>query len=100
MVVIGASAGGVEALQALVRGLPSDLAASVLIVLHIPAQSPSLLHTILGRASRLPVLQPADGQELEAGHIYVAPPDYHMLVEPGHIHLSKGPKENRHRPAI
>lgn len=100
IVVVGASAGGVEALVKLANELPADLPASVFIVLHIPAQSPSLLPEILSRAGQLKAVHPKDGEAIQQGCIYVAPPDQHLLVERGHIHLVHGPKENRHRPAI
>jgi len=100
IVVIGASAGGVEALSRLVSMLPPDLSAAIFIVLHIPAQSPSLLPEILSRSGPLPARHPVNEEQIKHGQIYVAPPDHHMLVEQGHIHLTRGPKENRHRPAI
>lgn len=100
VIVIGASAGGVEALSKLVSMLPADLPAAVFIVLHIPAQSPSLLPEILSRQGPLPAKHPENGEKIRNGQIYIAPPDLHMLVQQGHIHLSRGPKENRHRPAI
>jgi two-component system, chemotaxis family, protein-glutamate methylesterase/glutaminase len=100
IIVIGASAGGVEALSELVGMLPSDLPAAIFIVLHIPAQSPSLLPEILSRKGPLPAAHPHDGEQIKPGHIYIAPPDRHMLIEEGYISLSRGPKENRHRPAI
>jgi two-component system, chemotaxis family, protein-glutamate methylesterase/glutaminase len=100
IVVIGASAGGVEALSTLVSTLPADLLAAVFIVLHIPAQSPSLLPEILGRQGPLPAIHPQNGEKIRQRQIYIASPDLHLLVEHGHIHLSRGPKENRHRPSI
>ena len=100
IVVVGASAGGVEALMKLVSKLPANLPASVFIVLHIPAQGPSLLPEILSRSGRLKAVHPIDGAAIQQGCIYVAPPDLHLLLEPGHIHIVRGPKENRHRPAI
>src|SRR5262249_5782164 len=100
IVVVGASAGGVEALMTLVRGLPSNLSASIFIVLHIPAQVPSLLHDLLNRAGTLPAVTGTDGDIIEHGRIYVAPPDHHLLVDPRHIRIVRGPKENRHRPAV
>lgn len=100
IIVVGASAGGVEALTALVRDLPSDLAAAVFIVLHIPAQSPSLLPSILSRAGPLVAVHPKDDTRIEHGRIYVAPPDHHLLIEDGRMRVMRGPKENRHRPAI
>jgi two-component system, chemotaxis family, protein-glutamate methylesterase/glutaminase len=100
-VVVGASAGGVDALIQLVRNLPHDLAAPVCIVLHIPADSPSLLPQILNRESPLQVLSPQDEQRWENGKIYIAPPDRHLLfAEDGTLHVARGPRENRHRPAV
>jgi len=97
--VVGASAGGVEALRVLASGLPREFDAAVFVTLHIGA-GPSALDTILSQAGPLPSKRPKDGEQIERGTIYVAPPDYHMLVAQGHIHLSHGPKENRTRPAI
>ena len=100
IIVIGASAGGVEALITLTATLPPDLKAAVFIVLHIPAQSPSLLPDILNRAGSLKVVSATDNAEIENGHVYVAPPDFHLLIESKHMRVVSGPKENRHRPAI
>lgn len=99
IVVVGASAGGVEALRLLVSGLPVEFDATLFVTLHIGAR-PSILDSILSRAGPLPAKRPKDGEQIERGTIYVAPPDYHMLVAQGHIRLSHGPKENRTRPAI
>ena len=100
IIVIGASAGGVEALTTLVRNLPLDLPASIFIVIHIPAQSPSLLATILSRVGHLPAVQASDGLVIQPGYIYVAPPDHHLLLEENRMRAVRGPKENRHRPAV
>src|SRR5689334_12118404 len=100
IVVIGASAGGVEALTNLVNALPADLPAAVLIVLHISVNAPSLLPTILGRDSKLPVTHAVDGEPITRGRVYVAPPDQHLLLEDKSIKLVRGPKENLHRPSI
>jgi two-component system chemotaxis response regulator CheB len=100
IITIGASAGGVEALAKLVSGLPGDLPAALFVVLHIPANTTSMLPAILQRAGPLPVSHPIDGAKIECGHIYVASPDHHLLVEHGNIRLIWGPTENRHRPAI
>src|SRR5438270_410467 len=100
IVVVGASAGGVEALETLVRTLPPGLPAAIFVVLHVPAQSPSFLPVILSRSGLLETVQASDGLEIKHGHIYVAPPDHHMLVERGHVQVVRGPKENRHRPAV
>jgi len=100
IIVVGASAGGVEALITLVRSLPADLPAALFVVLHIPAQNPSALPAILNRSGPLPAVHATDRQEIVPGHIYVAPPDHHLLVEQGYVRVGRGPKENMHRPAI
>lgn len=100
IIVVGASAGGVEVVTKLVEGLPPDLSAAVFIVLHIPPFARSVLPDILARSGRLPVEHPRSGEEIRRGHIYVAPPDRHLIVEKNHILLSAGPRENRVRPAI
>ncbi|MBD0387171.1 MAG: chemotaxis protein CheB [Nostoc sp. C3-bin3] len=100
IIVVGASAGGVEALTYLVKNLPSDLNAAVIIVLHVSSNGTSILPKILSRAGKLPVAHAQDGEAIAHGWIYVAPPDYHLLVELGYLRLTRGPKENRHRPAI
>lgn len=100
MIAIGASAGGVEALMHVVRDLPRNIHAALFIVLHIPADAPSLLPELLNRSGMLLASHAVDGQEIQHGHIYVAPPDYHLIVEKGRMRVVQGPKENRHRPAI
>jgi len=90
----------VEALRSLVRALPADFGAPICVVLHRPAHSVSLVAGILERAGRLPAHDAIDGERLEPGRIYVAPPDQHLLIEPGHLRLSRGPRENLSRPAI
>ena len=100
IIVIGASAGGVEALTYLTKNLPKDIKAAILIVLHVPSHGTSVLPRILTRAGNLPALHPRNGEEIVHGKMYIAPPNYHLLVQPGHIHLSRGARENSHRPAI
>jgi len=100
IIVVGASMGGVEALSSLVAQLPGDLPAAVLMVLHLAPQQKSLLPQILSRQGPLPVRHPEDGEALKPGHVYVAPTDHHLVVEPGKVRLVKGPRENGHRPAV
>lgn len=100
LVVVGASAGGVEVLKQLVAGLPKDLAAAVLIVLHIAPSSPSVLPRLLARRSTLPVRFAEDDEPIAHGVVYVAPPDRHLVVEPGRLRLTRAPRENHSRPAI
>jgi two-component system, chemotaxis family, protein-glutamate methylesterase/glutaminase len=100
LVVMGASAGGVEALQRVIAELPVTLKACVLIVLHTSPDSGTLLPRIFQRSSRLPVMEAQDAMPLRNGRIYVANPGLHLLVEDGLIRVIPGPRENRHRPAI
>jgi two-component system chemotaxis response regulator CheB len=101
IIVIGASAGGVAALQSLVGRLPSDLPAALFVVMHLAPGSRSLLPQILTRAGPLPAEVARSGMTLEPGRIYVAPPDRHLLIgADNHLCLSQGPKENHSRPAI
>jgi two-component system chemotaxis response regulator CheB len=99
IVVIGASAGGVNALLALCGMLPPDFPAAVLVVLHV-GQNPSVLPMLLASRGHNHARHGEDGLEIETGTIYVAPPDRHMLVEDGRIVLTKGPKEHHTRPAV
>lgn len=100
LVVVGASAGGVEALRTLVGALPKDLPAAVVVVLHMPAGGTSALPEILSRSGPLPAVIAQDGAELRDAHIHVARPDHHVLVQDGVLRLSRGPTENGHRPAV
>lgn len=100
MVVIGASSGGVEALRELVAGLPPDLPAALFVVLHFPEGTSSALARILDRSGPLAAVNPEDGEAFEPGRIYVARPGFHLLIEAGRVRLARGPKENRHRPAV
>jgi two-component system chemotaxis response regulator CheB len=100
MVCIGASAGGVEILMEIAERLPADYPGSLFVVVHMPPDNPSVLARVLDRKSALRVEQPIDGQRIERGHIYVAPPDHHLLVKRGYVRVTRGPKENGFRPAV
>jgi two-component system chemotaxis response regulator CheB len=100
IIVVGASAGGVETLKHLIRELPADLPAAVFVVLHLPAHSPSALPAILRRRGHLPVDHARDGEPIYPGRVYVAPPDEHLLLGHDLVRLVHGPRENGHRPAV
>ena len=100
IVVIGASAGGVEAVASLIEALPRDLAAAVFVVVHFPPHTTSVLPRIITRRGGMTAMHPEDGTPIELGCVYVAPPDRHLLVENGFIRLVRGPRENGARPAV
>jgi two-component system chemotaxis response regulator CheB len=100
VIVIGASAGGVEALTTIAGGLPADLEAAVFVVLHVGSDSPSLLAGILARAGPLPVSVAVDRAPVRPGTICVAPPGAHLALGPDVVRVLQGPKANGHRPAI
>lgn len=100
VIVMGGSAGAISALQEVVHGFPSDMNAAVLVVVHLPPRINSALPKILSRAGPLSAVQPQDSEELQNRQIYVAPPDCHLTVARGVVHVRKGPRENGHRPAI
>lgn len=100
IIVAGGSAGAVEALSVLVEGLPHDLDAAVLAVIHVPPQSPGHLAAILQRRTVLRVSWAQDDGAIESGHVYVAPPDRHLIVEDGRMRLTQAQPEHHNRPAI
>lgn len=99
LLVVGASAGGLHVLQQLVSALPSDLALPIAVVQHIGTYISALPH-ILRRSTSLKVLYPNDGDELQNGTVFIAPPDRHLLIVDGRVELSHGPRENWSRPSI
>ena len=100
LVTIGASVGGLQALSIILGDLPADFPGSVAIVQHRRAGEGSLLCELLGRKSVLPVIEPCHGTPIRPGHVYLAPPDYHLLVEPGVFALSVDPPVCCSRPSI
>lgn len=100
IVVIGASAGGIGAIRTILRDLPRDFGGSVFIVVHTSADAPGVLDVIFGTAGPLPAAIVESGERIERGRVYVARPDHHLIIEPGRIRLTRGPKENRFRPAV
>lgn len=100
VVVIGGSAGALSGLLNIVASLSPDLPAAVLVVIHLPPEQPSVLHEILGRAGPLRAQAARDGEVPRPGHLYVAPPDHHLMLGEAGLRLTRGPRENRSRPSI
>lgn len=100
IIVIGGSAGATAPLKLILGALPANLPAAVFIVLHIPARGIGILSTVAQAAGRLPVVEAKEGTPIENGHVYLAAPDRHLLVQQGHLALGRGPRENLVRPAI
>jgi two-component system, chemotaxis family, protein-glutamate methylesterase/glutaminase len=98
--VIGASAGGVQSLQAVLGRLPADHPGSVLVVLHLAAAGPSMLASVLARSCALPCEAAVDGEPLRPGRVYVARPNLHLAVGEDGLVVSGGPRENGHRPSV
>lgn len=99
VIVIGASAGGVEAISRIVADLPREVRAAVLVVLHI-SRGRSMLPEILTRAGRLPAAHPTDGEPLQYGRIYVGPPDHHLVILDSTVRIVHTASENGVRPAV
>jgi len=100
IVVIGASAGGVDPLIEVITALPPDSPAAFLVAVHMLPDARSALPRILESRSRIRVSHPDDGEPLEKGHVYVAPPDFQMGVEDSVVRLNRGPREHGYRPSI
>lgn len=100
IIVIGASSGGFAVLQRLAADLPAALPAALFVVWHMPPDGAGVLPHALAQAGALPAAHAVDGEPVAAGRVYVAPPDHHLLVERGHVRVTRGPKENRFRPAV
>ncbi|MVT70903.1 chemotaxis protein CheB [Bradyrhizobium pachyrhizi] len=100
IIVIGGSAGATAPLKQILGRLPTDLPAAVFVVLHIPSHGIGILSTVASAAGKLPVRQAESGMVIEIGHVYLAAPDHHLLIQDGHLMLGRGPRENLVRPAI
>lgn len=100
IIVVGASAGGFEAMKVLISGLPQSLDASVFIVWHMPADVRGVLPQVLNKLQGLFAAHAVDMEPVKPGRIYVAPPDHHLVLEDEYVRVTRGPKENRFRPAI
>jgi two-component system chemotaxis response regulator CheB len=100
VVVIGASAGGLDAVLAVVRGLPDDFRAAVFIVIHTVPGAPGMLPQLIGRACRLSVRVPKGFEAIRPGHIYLPPPDFHLIIRDSQVGTSHGPRQHGFRPAV
>ncbi len=100
IVMIGTSAGGLDALTKVLPALLADMHAAVFVVMHVPANPPSILHTILQTRTRWPVLPAVEGASVRHGIITVAVSDHHLLFRDNRVRLARGPRENRSRPSI
>ncbi len=100
LVAIGTSAGGIEALLFLAKKLPADFPAAIVVTIHLPSHARSELDRVLSRSGPLPASFAVDGERLEKGHIYIAPPGRHVLLDADRLALGVGPRENNARPAI
>lgn len=100
IVVIGASAGGFEALKKIIKELPHDLDASIFIVWHMSPDVRGILPNVFNKLNTIYAAHAQDGEPILRNRIYIAPPDHHLLIEDEHISVTRGPKENRFRPAV
>ncbi|HEY2942055.1 MAG TPA: chemotaxis protein CheB [Vicinamibacteria bacterium] len=100
IIVVGASAGGVEALKQIVAQLPPDLPAAIFAAIHVAPSGPRLLPAILNASGRLCSEYATDEERIRPGRLYLAPPDHHLLVGREVMRLTRGPRENGHRPAV
>src|SRR5688572_27922782 len=99
-IVVGASAGGITAVRTFLNKLPETIPAAVFVTVHTSPDGPGLLAAVLNRATPLQVVSPDDGMQIRDGQVYVAPPDYHLIVDGRRVRLPHGPREHRFRPAI
>jgi two-component system, chemotaxis family, protein-glutamate methylesterase/glutaminase len=100
IIVVGGSNGALDALRTMMGALPMDLAAALLAVVHTSPTALGYLDRVLARAGRLPVAYANDNEPIRDRRLVLAPPDRHLLVKPDHLRVTRGPRENRFRPAI
>jgi len=100
IVVIGGSAGAIDGIRKLLDSLSPGFPATIFVTLHIPSDFPSILPELLNKSKTWTVRHPQNHEKFKPGEVLIAPPDYHLIVEHSRIVLSRGPRENRHRPAI
>ncbi len=100
VVAIGSSAGGLHALLSIFPAFPRDLPASVLVVQHLDPRNPSQMPQILARHTDIEIIEAEDGMDIHPSAVYMAPPDRHMLVEEGHIRLTRTELIHFVRPSI
>ena len=100
VIAIGTSAGGVQALKTIIKLLPKDFPASIHVVQHISSEAASNLAKVLDHIGQLKVKFAEDKETIEPGRIYIAPPDFHLLLESGRMRITRGPRENLVRPSI
>lgn len=100
MIVVGGSLGGMQSVQTVLRGLPATFVSPIVIALHRPTDHEDILTPLLQRGCALRVREILDKEPIQAGHVYVAPPDYHVLVEPDCLSLSVDERVNHARPSI
>lgn len=99
-IVVGASAGGLEAVLSLVRSLPADFPAAVFIVIHRGPEGPTILPSLLEQEGRLPVRVPTAAEDVRPGHIYLPPLDCHLLIDGAQVRATRGPRQHGFRPAV
>jgi two-component system, chemotaxis family, protein-glutamate methylesterase/glutaminase len=100
IIVIGASAGGLDPIRTILAGLPADFSGSIFVVVHTSADAPGVLETVFNNAGPLQAKTARSGERIVPGRVYVARVDHHLIIEPGRVRLTRGPKENRFRPAV
>jgi two-component system chemotaxis response regulator CheB len=99
-IVVGASAGGISAVRTLLNKFPKHVPAAIFVVVHTSPDGPGMLASVLDRATELTVVTAENGMVARQGHVYVAPPDYHLIIDGGYVRLTRGPREHRFRPAV